>query len=288
MVHLVGHHADRSRAQRQVASDRDRGADPAGGERAPNLAVRKQRDVSFQRAQPRDQPIGAVGHLLGRLAAGAAVGKNVPAGSRRANAATGKSFVVAVVPFLKIGVDFRCLRQSSQFAGAPSALPWTDEYPGEGDWLKPRPQRARFLLAARGQRQVGEAGMLPCERPRGLAVTDEIETKGLRHSRFLRDAAALLAIALFGRPAAGRERFRANLPGCASRPQFFLELRVRARQASDNLLRFARNRLFGARLFAGPDQRLVGLFVSHRLSLAHIAPQGEFGRVNDSRLRRRR
>ena len=77
---------------------RDWQADPACGKDAPKVPVGKEGDGAVQAVQASDQCISTQGHFGGRLAIGAAVTKEIPAGAERLNFLRCLAFVVAVVP----------------------------------------------------------------------------------------------------------------------------------------------------------------------------------------------
>jgi len=70
---FVAQNAERGRSQRKVLPFNRRRPDPSRGEDAPELAMREERDVAFQRLKLRNEPTGAGGNLRRRFTAGAAI-----------------------------------------------------------------------------------------------------------------------------------------------------------------------------------------------------------------------
>ena len=69
---VVAEDADRRGAQPETPAGGDWQADPSHREGAAEMAVGEERDIAFRRAKALQQPIGAIGDLFGRLAAGTA------------------------------------------------------------------------------------------------------------------------------------------------------------------------------------------------------------------------
>src|ERR1035437_782881 len=154
-------------------------ADPPGRQCGAELAMRKERNVATHRAQFRDDPVGTGGHFGGGLAVGAAVAPDVPVWILLAYIHRPPSFIVAVVPFSQIRFDLARRRESCELAGLARAQPRADAdtvAPSLGQtWRK----SACFIFAVRGQPEVGAPGVLAGERPRGLAVPNEMGSQEL-------------------------------------------------------------------------------------------------------------
>ena len=183
-VVLVAERAQARRAEQEVAP-------PAGGSPSQRAAstrrmcpLENSEHVARRcRAHPRDHPVGARADVRRRFAAGTAVAKKLPAGprlrgsrrcacprSRRNSIRRDRGHRCATAPKpASSHVRFaRCsgLVSTSAKRHAAQALA----------------ERARVGLAALGQRQVGEAGMLAGQAPGGLAVAGEVDDgQGVAH-----------------------------------------------------------------------------------------------------------
>ena len=71
---------DRRGGEQQRPAEGDRLQDPAGRDDPEDMAVGEESDVASQTLEPLNQLVDSIGDLLHRLAAGAAVLEEVPAG----------------------------------------------------------------------------------------------------------------------------------------------------------------------------------------------------------------
>src|SRR5262249_32487209 len=96
------------------------------------------------------------------------------------------SLVLAVVPLNEVRIYVSRRAQAGQFAGPPCPLEGAREYPGESQALEPFPQAAGIALAALGERDVGQAGVLAVDSPRRLAVAGQVDDRqALTHDELL-------------------------------------------------------------------------------------------------------
>ena len=86
-----------------------------------------------------------------------------------------KSFIVAVVPFDQIAIDFGGGREASQFTSASGALQWTSEDLRESQSGQPRSKVTCVALASLGQRQFSKTSVLAAKAPCGLAVSRQVK-----------------------------------------------------------------------------------------------------------------
>ena len=107
MAGFKAKNAERCGAQHEMLTVEGRHADPSSGQDAPELAVREERDVAAQSEKTCDEPIGAIGHLRGRLATWTTVSKHIPIWSFLANVRRAPPFVLAIVPFGQVRLDVR-------------------------------------------------------------------------------------------------------------------------------------------------------------------------------------
>ena len=98
--------AERRRAEQEMLPFDHRQPDPSHGQDTPEMAVREERDVSIQRAEPGDEPVRAVGNLGGHFTARTTVPKEIPVRPRFANVHGVLSFVIAIVPLRQVRFDF--------------------------------------------------------------------------------------------------------------------------------------------------------------------------------------
>src|SRR6185436_3753440 len=85
-----------------------------------------------------------------------------------------ETFVLSIIPFDQIAIDFGCGPEARQFAGASGALQGTREDLRESQSSEPFPKSAGIAFATPGQRHIGKARMLACEAPGGFAVPRQI------------------------------------------------------------------------------------------------------------------
>ena len=76
--------------------------------------------IALDRPHPGDHPIDAGTHLLGRLAAGAAIPEDQPARRELADLLRRQPLIFAVVPLGQIGLDDRLAPEARDLAGLPA------------------------------------------------------------------------------------------------------------------------------------------------------------------------
>ena len=151
------------------------GTDPACGQAATELPTGKQRHVAAQPRQACDQSIGTGRDIHDAFAPRAAVAKDGPTRPAAPDLVRCAALVGAVVPFREIGRHLRALAEPGQGARRSCAARRAAQYAIEGYGPERGGKSARLRLATRGQRDIGAAGVLPGQGPRGLAVANEIE-----------------------------------------------------------------------------------------------------------------
>ena len=102
---LVAQDAEGGRVQQQVARVPGGQADPSGRQHAEEVAVAEQQDAAAGLPQAGDDAVGAVADVGDRLASGAAVAEQVPAGPLLADLGGPPALVRAVVPLGQVGDD---------------------------------------------------------------------------------------------------------------------------------------------------------------------------------------
>src|SRR5262249_56184167 len=100
---------------------------------------------------------------------GTAVAEALPARALRTDLGGATPLVFAVVPFEQVVIDRRVGGEAGELAGPSCAPQRTGEHPREGQPFQPFPELAGVALAALGQREVREPGVLPGEGPGPLA-----------------------------------------------------------------------------------------------------------------------
>ena len=150
-------------------------SNPARSEDAPKLTVRKERDLSVQVPKTGDESIGPVGNSPGCFTPGATVSENIPIGPDLADVHGAPTFVITVVPFSEVRLDFGAPTQGNQCTGPLSPSARATEHMGEFGVAQSLPKLSCFLFAMFGQRNVGASRMLVGHRPGGFTVPNKIE-----------------------------------------------------------------------------------------------------------------
>src|SRR5580700_1235659 len=146
---------------------------PARGEYAEDVPVRKQSDVAPGCNRPRDHAAGPDRYLLDRLAIRNSVGKQEPVRTVAPNLGGRTAFVIAVIPFEKVGLDF-CLRAEARyFAGAPRAFKGAHQHQTETLTCELFADPGGLHFAGRRERKIGATRVCPRETPGGLSVPNE-------------------------------------------------------------------------------------------------------------------
>jgi len=122
-----------------------------------------------------DDDAGAGGDVVKRFAVGDAVGEERPAGVVALNVGSAAAFVVAIVPFQKIGFDLSVTAESGEFASAAGALEGAGEDEFEIVAGESGAESGGFAFAFGRERQVGAAGVCAGEGPGGFAMADQPE-----------------------------------------------------------------------------------------------------------------
>src|SRR5258708_11270979 len=139
------------------------------------MSARKDQHIAFDRTHATHNVIGPRANVVRQFSAGAAVAKQLPVGAMCMNLHRSETFVLAVVPFDQIAIDFGCGRKAGQFAGASSALQGAREYLRERQSGQPFPKPTGIAFASLGERHIRKPRMLAREAPGGFAVPREIK-----------------------------------------------------------------------------------------------------------------
>ena len=126
-------------------------------------------------SRARDHAVGAGADVFRRLSSRASIPEQQPAGRPLTNLLRGQALVLAVIPLGQVGVDHGASAKVGQFAGLSRPLSRTDEHERERFPCEHRGEPLGQPAPVIGQRDVGRAGVLPTETPRGLPVPDRID-----------------------------------------------------------------------------------------------------------------
>src|ERR1017187_1396270 len=120
---------------------------PARGQNSSEMTMRKKRDISLQRAEARNQAVGAVGNLAGHFTVRTVVAEEIPVRARLENVGRVFSLVVAIVPLRQVRLDFDSWNQPGQFTRSLRPQSRAGEHPAEIETAQPLSQFARVRLA---------------------------------------------------------------------------------------------------------------------------------------------
>jgi len=127
--------------------------------------------------------VGPRGDCRKRLAARAAVAKEVPAGPLATNVLGAKPFILAVINLCQVGDDFQPVAETGQLASLQSALPGAGEHMSPRDPVKTFSQLLGVLAAQLCQRDVGSSGVSSGSGPFGLPVANQVDAWQFRGHR---------------------------------------------------------------------------------------------------------
>lgn len=97
-------------------------SDLARSQDAAKLAMRKERNISGQRTQTREESIGAVGSLYGHFSVGATIPIYIPIRTLVEDIQGAPTFVIAIIPFGQVGFIVRGFIQPDQRTGLQRTL----------------------------------------------------------------------------------------------------------------------------------------------------------------------
>ena len=138
----------------------------------------EQRDVASNTPEALQHPVHTGGNVLRGLAVGDAVAPQQPPGPITPNVDGPKTLVVPVVPLAEVLGHDDGSTEAGESTGLQRPGHGAGEHQREGVRLEPRAKEARLVATAFGQWDVGAAGVLPGQRPLGLAVAHEHDSPG--------------------------------------------------------------------------------------------------------------
>jgi len=114
MIGIVAENAERSGTENEMRAFHYRESNPSRGDDAPKLTVRKEGDFSIKLSKVRYEPVGTIGDLSRRFTPRATIAEDIPVGAALADVHRAPTFVITIVPFGEVRLDFRILTQSNQ------------------------------------------------------------------------------------------------------------------------------------------------------------------------------
>src|SRR5229473_125231 len=171
---LVAKRAQARSAQQEISTSRRFQPQPACGQYPKKVPARKNQNVAFDRAHTINHAISPRSNLGGRFTSGTAVAEQLPVRALGVDLRSASTLVFAVVPFEQVAINIGLGAEASQFACAGCTPQRTGKYPGETPSPELFPKLVGVALAAVGQRQIGQSGVLARETPRGLTVPCEV------------------------------------------------------------------------------------------------------------------
>src|SRR5712692_8921298 len=175
---LVAQHAERRGLQRIVPASSGGLVQPASREHAQDMSVREDQDVACDLPYLRDHRVNPATDVGRRLAIGAAITPEGPAGVLLGDLPRGPTLVPAVIPLhqLRSHLCRRSItRQAARLQRAPQ---WAAEDQRKVPGAEGLRERRRLPLALRGERDIGSARMTTVSTRFGFAVADEHHVAG--------------------------------------------------------------------------------------------------------------
>jgi hypothetical protein len=99
----------------------------------------------------------------------------LPVWALNVNLRRAATFVLAIIPFEQGAIDFSAGAEASQLAGPGRALQGAGEGLRENHSLQAFSEPSRVAFTGLGQRQFGQASVLPGDAPGGLAVSGKVD-----------------------------------------------------------------------------------------------------------------
>jgi hypothetical protein len=138
------------------------------------MPTRKNQHIALDRAHPTHNVIGPRANMIRQFSTGTAIAEQLPVGTLLVDLDRSATFVIPVVPFDQIGVQFSYGSEAGQFARASSPLQGTRKDLRKGESYQPFAKTAGVLFATLRQRQIGKSRMLPGAAPGSFAVPRQI------------------------------------------------------------------------------------------------------------------
>src|SRR5580704_640120 len=174
---FIAQRAEAGGAEEKISPSRRLEIEPAGAQHPQEMPARKHEHITLDAAQASDDAVGARSDLVRRLASRTAVAEQLPVRMFRMNIDRPPAFILAIIPFDQIGVDFRHAAEAGQLARPLRTLQRAGKHLDESQPAQPLAESAGVALSTVGQWKVGPTGMLAGEAPRGLSVPRQINDR---------------------------------------------------------------------------------------------------------------
>src|SRR5262245_57363530 len=114
---FVTHSTQTCGAQHETSADRSFESKPPSGENSQEVPTGKNEHVVVDRPQALDDAVGSHAHIGRRFTSRASIMEQLPIRTLLMNVRRAATFVVAIVPFHQVPVDFDPIAKAGQFAG---------------------------------------------------------------------------------------------------------------------------------------------------------------------------
>jgi hypothetical protein len=161
-------------AEHEVSAGRRLETQPTRREHPQKVPAREDQHIPRSRAYSAYHSVGSGGNLFRSFTARAAIAEQLPSGTLGVNIGSEASFILAVVPFEQIAIDFVYCPEAGQYACADRALQGTGGYLGESESTEPLSKIAGVPLALLCQWQIRQPRVLARQGPGGLSMPRQV------------------------------------------------------------------------------------------------------------------
>src|SRR6266850_6365750 len=173
-VVFIAQRTQARRAEQEVSTECGIEPQPARGEYSQEMPAGEKQHVTFDRAGAFQHTICPRTDLVRRLPSGAAIPKQLPVRALPVDVSSKATFILAIVPFEQVSVDFSHSSKASQLAGSGGTLQRAGKHPGERHSTQPFLEPARIALTPFCERQVSKSRVLARESPGGFPVPGQV------------------------------------------------------------------------------------------------------------------
>jgi hypothetical protein len=139
------------------------------------MSTREQQTVALELPNLANDTISSRADLPRRFAPGTAITKQFPLGPFSVNLVAAATLVLTIVPLKQVFFNLGHLSETCQLASPSGAPQWACEHFCKGQAPQSLGEAARVALAALGQRQIRQPGVLPGDAPGSFAVASQID-----------------------------------------------------------------------------------------------------------------